>query len=279
MATILPAACYKAWSEKAELHQRLAGTVSLFDARDAAWEAVQAVARSIRVPTEAGNRITHGGIEMDFAVARHLTLTSYVTITWSIYDRLASVCGKLAAVAQLSGNQRRNLKILEDLLGDRSKKRKGSGEGSEEEESDKGDFIGFGLQRHLKEAYAWPLRVSYKVRNWLVHEGYEIAGHSMFKGVQIVDGFVLHDRAIKAIEIECFHSLDGDKIVGCCLSAADERWQTKDLLQVLKQYHGEVDTMFGCLLKWAVDSFVGQIHAFAERDSTSLALLGGKVGS
>ena len=32
------------------------------------------------------------------------------------------------------------------------------------------------------------------------------------------------------------------------------------------QYHGEVDIMFSALLKWSVDSFVGQIKAFAARD-------------
>lgn len=64
----------------------------IFPARDAAWATVQVVAASVVNPKNpAKNEISYNGLSMDFTIARHLALTSYVSVTWSIYDRLANV--------------------------------------------------------------------------------------------------------------------------------------------------------------------------------------------
>jgi hypothetical protein len=44
-----------------------------------------------------------------------------------------------------------------------------------------------------------------------------------------------------------------------------------DLISVLSAYHGEVDIMFSGLLKWCVDSFVGQFTTFSARDRLALS--------
>jgi len=246
--SVLPSRCYEQWTKRAMLHGVLDGTSAIFPARKAAWDAVQAVVNAATNATDpARNIVQHGGIQMEFGVARHLSLTSYVVVTWAVYDRLANVCGRLAGIAELAEHPKQNPKACEDFLG-------------------KKDSLGFASHLHIREAYAWPLKVTYKVRNWLVHEGYEEGGTPLFCGDRTRDGFRLHEDAAKYLQTCCDYSVDSGKIGRCCISAADECWDTRDLLRILSVYHQEVDELFAALVKWSVNAFVGQIQVFAARD-------------
>ena len=193
------------------------------------------------------NEVEFGSQRLDFGIARHLSLVSYVASVWSIYDRVSNACGRLAAISEIAENPRQNPKACEDLIG-------------------KKDTHGFSVQFHIREAYAWPLRVSYKVRNWLLHEGWEENSIPLFRGDSIGDGLLLHDDAARHLEKCSGYSTDGGKISGCCLSSSEECWPTSDLLLILPNYHAELDALFSGLLKWSVDSFVGKIEAFTARD-------------
>jgi len=245
-AASLPRKCYEQWQKRADLHQVLTGTITIFPARDAAWKTVQSVANAVAIP-DKNNVVTYGNIEVDFAIARHIALASYISVAWSAYDRIANVCGRIAGVSDLALNHQQNPKVFEDFLGDK-------------------DRLGFGSQQHLREAYGWPVRVSYRCRNWLIHEGYEIGGTQLFAGNKLQDGFILNDKAVEQLQKACGHTNDNGKIGSCCVSASDTSWDSRDLLRILEIYHGEIDTMFAALLKWSGDSFVGQIKAFAKRD-------------
>ena len=243
----LPANCYEKWLKRAMLHRVLDGAVQIFPARGAAWATVQAVAASVPNPQDpANNTITFSGLPMDFAVARHLAITSYVSVTWSIYDRLTNVCGRLAGISDLAENPRQNPRACEDFLG-------------------KKDTLGFTGHLHIQQAYAWPLKVAYKIRNWLVHEGYEEGGVPLFTGERISDGFRIHADAMDYLQKCCGYKSDNGKIECCCLHAADECWPTGELLTILSRYHAEIDAMLEGLVKWSVDSLIGQIRAFAVR--------------
>lgn len=246
--SVLPSRCYEQWTKRAMLHRVLDGTSAIFPARQAAWDAIQAVATSAaHAPDPTSDTVQYNGIDMDFAVARHLSFISYVAVCWAAYDRLANVCGRLAGVAELAENPKQNPKVCEDFLG-------------------KKDILGFAGHVHIREAYTWPLKVTYKVRNWLVHEGYEEGGTPLFSGDRIADGFRLHEDAAKYLQQCCGYEVDTGKITRSCISAADECWDTRDLLQILSVYHQEVDELFGALVKWSVNAFIAQVQVFAARD-------------
>lgn len=247
-SSALPPNCHEQWIKRAALHQTLAGTAGIFPARDGAWSAVQALTSPASVRDYEQNLVAHGALEIDFAVARHLALTTYVAVTWSAYDRLANVCGRLGGIADLAENPRQNPKACEDFLG-------------------KKDTMGFSGHLQIRQAYAWPLRVAYKVRNWLVHEGYEEGGTPLFAGDRIGDGFRLHEDAASHLETCCGYNVDGGKIDFCCLTATEECWPTRKLLTILDSYHAEVDTMYASLVKWTTAAFIGQIGAFTVRDT------------
>jgi hypothetical protein len=248
----LPTKCYEHWRGRAELHRTISGTIPLLTARSLAWKLVQEVSTSKPVK-DRPNIVKYGAVDMDFAVARHLSFTSYVAVTWSIYDRIANVCGRLSGSKSISGNPKQNPKLCEELLG-------------EKEDAKKRNTIGFAVHYHLQDAYSWPLKVSYKIRNWLVHEGYEEGSTPLFDGDSIPDGFQLHQDAVRHLQERCGYKEDEGKILFSCIDGTDKCWRDGNLLRILEQYHGEIDIMIGSLLKWSVDSFAGQIHVFAARD-------------
>jgi hypothetical protein len=252
----LPAKCYEQWRTRAALHQLLTRTIPILAARDSAWKIVQGVAKAQEVKDKP-KTVNYGDIEMEFTVARHLALTSYVSITWSIYDRLANVCGRLSSVGEVGNHPKQNPKLCEDLLG----------EIEEQGKRKKRDTMGFGGHFHIYAAYAWPIKVSYKIRNWLVHEGYEEGSILLFEGDGIADRFILNIDAVQHLQRACGGANDGNKKgESTCVSENDDYWINRDLLRILEQYNSEIDTMFVGLLKWSVGSFVGQIKAFAARD-------------
>jgi hypothetical protein len=97
----------------------------------------------------------------------------------------------------------------------------------------------------------------------------------LFKSDRIEDALCLDDNAVVHIEKICGISLDSnDEHNRCCVRGPANPWKNghnKDLLVVLERYHAEVDTMLAGLLKWSVDSFVGQVVAFSERDKGVLS--------
>lgn len=290
----IPVACYKRWEDMAALYASLLGTISLFDIRDNAWRVVESLTDPTRIevekkansapqaaPTEKTYDFSHDGIRMDFANARHLTLVSYVSVAWSIYDRLANVCGRLAATDEVRQHYKQNPKLVEDLLAKSKDRPSESAEaGSDYKQNKNGRYeygnqlFAFSMQHHLRSAYDWPTRVSYAIRNWLVHEGQSIGSVRLFHSDNIEDGLRLHGDAVSYIEKICNISRDGNSDPErCCLRDRDNPWrdgQDKDLHTILRCYNGEVDHMLAGLLKWSTDSFVGQFTAFSERDRALL---------
>lgn len=248
----LPPKCYESWSKRASLHRQLSKTADLFVARELAWQLLNSILSPTSISSATDNTVTYNGIEMNFSIARHLALTSYVSVCWSIYDRIANVCGRLAGTSDIADNPKQNPKACEDFLG-------------------KKDTLGFGTHQYLQQAYKWPLKVAYKIRNWLVHEGYEEGGTDLFCGDKISDGFILSNNAASYIERLCDYNNDDDgKIQFCCLNSSEECWPTKNLLNILSKYHDELDIMFSDLIKWSVDAFTKQIITFSNRDRNQI---------
>lgn len=243
---ILPAECYKQWKDLSDFHKTLRATVHLFPARDKAWELFVNVSGSESVNDLNPNTIKYNGLETDFAIARHLTLISYITVTWSIYDRLSNVCGRIAGVPSLAMNVKQNPKALGDFI-------------------DQTKYLGFSFHKLLKSGYGKPLRTMYMIRNTLVHDGCESSGIPLFENDH-PGCCTLHEEHIKIID----EKIRDRSPEGCCLVESDDLWATKDLKRILKAYQDEVDNMFSSFVKWSTYSLSLQFELFAQRDKEKL---------
>jgi hypothetical protein len=258
----LPARCYEEWERMASLHANLTKTIPLLEGRSKAWDVMKLLVSTDRVSREAQRLsrralsaatstpdFTFDGVPMAFPLARHLAATGYVCVSWSLYDRLANVCGRLASWKDIPDDSWQDPKLWGNLMGEGSK-----------------NLGGFLIQQPLANAYGWPTGVAYKIRNWLVHDGGDVGRNDFFQGTQITDGFILHADAVAYLEKCCNYKCENGRISRCCIAATEEPWPKRDLLQILDKYHGEIDTMLACLVKWSVESLVGQVTAFSERD-------------
>lgn len=243
----LPPKCFVRCIESAGLDRLLDGTALIFPAKLAAWENVQTVVSAPCGDPARPNKIPIDKQSLDYAVARHISLLSYLAAACSIYDRFSNACNRIAGTSGIGEHPKQKPKACEDFLG-------------------KKDILGLSCHYHIQHASAWPPRVTYKIRTWLVHEGCEEKGITLFQGDSIRGGFRLHHETARHIEECCgYISADG-RIVACCLAAAEKCWPTRELLTILNVYHAELDTLFAGLAKWSVDSFAGQIAAFTAKD-------------
>lgn len=263
---LLPADCYRRWANLAQLHGTLERTAPLLETRLRAWEVVKGLVDEGRIKKERERLIaapadqpaqefSHDGVEMSFPAARHLALTAYLTTTWSIYDRLTNVCGRIAGTDGLGQNPKQNPKLCEDLLYDKQK-------------------LGFSIGHHLRATYAWPIRISYGIRNWLVHEGYQNGSIPFFEGNNIHDGLTLHEDAVKYLaEMSDFRDDGSGSPASCRLKESRNPWgsaKKKDLLVILPVYHAEIDDFFRAFLIWVVESFANQVLHFSSCDGEVL---------
>jgi hypothetical protein len=188
----------------------------------------------------------------------------------------------MAATEEVRQHYKQNPKLIEDLLAkEKEKSNSSDAENPEKKKSSLGrneygsQLFAFSMQYHLRTGYDWPARVTYTIRNWLVHEGGSIGNMRLFYGDNIEDGLRLHSDAIQHIENTCNLQADGSgDPLRCCLRGPANPWvkgRDIDLISVLSAYHSEVDIMFSGLLKWCVDSFVGQFTAFSARDRLVLS--------
>ncbi len=132
-------------------------------------------------------------------------------------------------------------------------------------EHGKKDVLGFACHSIVSDSYAWPIRVAYKIRNWIVHEGWEGA-IPMFAGDQFAYGLTLHADAKEHL-LKCVaarYLLDVSSSVG--LPANDEKMVDWGPPPILPQYQREIDTMFCALVAWATYALQFQMKFFSDRD-------------
>jgi hypothetical protein len=255
----LPTDCYTLWCTRIEdLQHPLEATEKLLDTRDAASSVVARLERDAASVAPDAATVRFASQDMSFELARHLAVAAYLTTTWTIYDRLANVCGRLIGTDSVgdAAGPRSNPKLCEHFLTGRGDK-------------DKHKVLhGFSLAK-LLPAYAWPAKASYALRNWMTHEGQELEGISLFVGSSPSAGFTLHERATERITNDL--AQENTPPHSCCLTDDPHfPWYDRNIMTVLERYHAEVDTMLAGMVRWSVNSFVEQITWFSDRDRGQL---------
>ena len=113
----LPQECYNLWNQHAPSVEYLVSTLKLFPAREKTLEMINELVSKVPQLTNmlSNNDVIDDRIK-NFVTDRHLAFVAYVAITWSIYDRLANVCGRLASTTEFPANPRQNPKLVENFL-------------------------------------------------------------------------------------------------------------------------------------------------------------------
>ena len=206
-------------------------------------------------------RIQYGRVALRPETARHVFVTAYVSLTWSVYDLLYDLFSRLCGSSKTTCNDVPSQnKKLSDLF-----------------ECDKGQIY-CGHDALLRDKYYWIYRVSYVVRNAFVHEGGRFLGIPLLQEDIANRYFQLSDNALSAIETWIDESLAWQRrcLIGDSSLKRKEKsitntlmtrgknlfpWYNRDIRTLLLQYNSHLDDMFAHMMVWSVNSFIAQVEA------------------
>lgn len=281
---VVPNDCYVTWQKRSGYHQYLAEVLNLLQVRENACEAMDRLSKEASdVASSPGHEFHYCNSPVSFASARFLTLQSYVSTVWVVYDKLANVCARIIGPASIGNNDisSRNAKLYSAFFPDKNANKKSTSNelSLDEPKTNEGNPVdrpnGFALQTLLAHQWSWPVKVSYKIRNLVVHEGMRWVGGCFFRGDSPSDGFKMRDELKTQLDTACGKQLNGGGRLRECLSRmANEDgfpWYGDDVRIILKKCHSEIDVLFSTLLQWCVPAFCSQVMLFSEPDKMSLA--------
>ena len=281
---VVPKDCYVMWQKRSQYHKYLAEVLSLLQVRESASNAMDRLSEEASdVMTSPDHEFHYCDSSVSFPSARFLTLQNYVTTVWVIYDKLANVCARIIGPTPIGNNNSamHNAKLYSAFFPDKNgNKKPTSNELSlDEPKTNEGNPVdrpnGFALQTLLAYQWSWPVKVSYKIRNLVVHEGMRWVDGCFFKGDVPSDGFKICDKLKNYLDNACGKQLvGGGRLRECLFRMANEDgfpWYGDDVRIILKKCHSEIDVLFSTLLQWCVPAFCSQVMLFSEPDKMSLA--------
>lgn len=236
---------YGDWLEKAKMHVDLGETVKLFECRASALRCLEGLRDyASKLGTKPiSEKILHGTTEIPIFAARLLAIDSYIASTWSIYDRLSNVFGRIMGDAKNVGNNSslHGPKLVEDLIG-----------------QIKGCYQGFGISELLSKLYGDVIYSSYFLRNSFMHDG------GMMGNVPILSG----SSAVACFELSKDNAEKMNRVVAgrsCASGAGLFKFSEGDFISQLKACNDDLDKMFISLARFVVGSFCAQVYLFCGR--------------
>jgi len=230
-----------------QLLPQLENAKSLLPVRDAALQAL--LAFPTQVSRTSPDLFLYNGIDVTFKIGRYLLFQNYAVTTWALYDTVSKVSGLLCGNDDLSKNFVKPAKLYEDFLQGKTS-------------------VGARVRDHLKGGYGWPIALSYKIRNWLTHDGHSHDGSEMFK----------YDSPLTGSEFEMLDSAWDIVVRSCKGDPAQTRLtpfpDVKANLAIgLQTCNTEVDEAAGFLLTWSTGIARLQAALLFPRDMTGPATI------
>ena len=245
------------WFIKAKLHEDLGETLKLFECRASAMKCLEGLRDNT---SKLGSKpisetILYGTTEMSIFAARLLAIDSYLASTWSIYDRLSNVFGRLMGDAKIveAPSSAQNPKLVEDIIG-----------------QVKGCYHGFGTNELLSKLYGDLIYSSYFLRNSFMHDGGMIGNVSILSGSSAAACFELSKENAEKMNRAVSARL-------CGSGSGLFKFTEGDFISQLRACHDDLDKMFIALAGFVVRSFCAQVYLFCGKigiNSTANAELG-----
>lgn len=281
--SVVPKKCYKVWRLRSQYHKYLADVGGLVDLREKALKEMIELDQDASASTSGidERQFRYYDTLMKFSEVRFFLLVNYMSITWSIYDKLANVCARIVGPLSIgnSSDVTRNAKLYGSFLVNKNDKSRDDheqiiGQNSAHEKSHVDRPDGFALDVVLSSQWLWPVAVSYKIRNLITHEGMCRVEGDFFVDNSPKNGFKICEDLKRSLERTCTKQVNGAEVSREYLSklATEEGfpWYGDDLLIILQKYNAEIDDLYSKLLLWCVPSFCSQVTLFSEPDKQLL---------
>lgn len=234
------------WISQDTLLDDFLSTIQLLPVRLAAWRSFQSIINPRHIESQSQSIISFMDQKIPFSVARSLVLSPYIISTFSFYESLLEICCKITDYKKITKHSKYR-KFLEMFINGQKKAQ-----------------VNHQLPKTLTGYCGWPVKVSYFIRNKIVHEGTTINRKPLFRGDNLSDGFYLNKEAIDEIMDEC----ESDKIIPDQSRWEKEEthpWFDKSIVTIFEHYHSELDEMFVYLLDWSLSLLADPCQEFYNR--------------
>ena len=244
------------WRIKAGLHRNLSGALQTFECRERSCEFMKKLRTDFSNSSEPdlNENMKLCGTDLPCFVVRSMAISSYLTLSWSVYDMLVGVIGKLIGTTAITKEPMsyHQAKLFENFIG------------CDEKDFKKFDYAG--VARELRDRYTWPITCSYMFRNVFVHDGGYIGGLPILEKRCLNTAFNLVGDGFKKFNESLKERLGKIDFIGnavCDFTRdADNNF---DFIENVNICNDQVDECVSSLLDWAVEVFKMQVKCFVKR--------------
>jgi hypothetical protein len=149
-----------------------------------AREAVRAYLAGLELRVDADDQIEFGGNLIKFSHARLIGVEAYLSLSWSIADRITEMAGRVLCTADGGAlNEANAPKLVSHFMRDSDRKSK----------------TAVMVFDSLRQTFGWAIALSYAIRNHFVHDG-GLKSVEFFEGRTSADAFKSSDAGWRPVE-------------------------------------------------------------------------------
>lgn len=212
--------------------------VGMLGARAAALQLLDA----LETKADADDCVLLGGTRVKYQHVRFIGVQAYVTTNWALAHRITGMVGRVLCTpeAGLSGVSPAQL-VSHFIQRDKIRKTTAAA-----------------LFESVRQAFGWPVGLSYAIRNHFVHDGAQTGGSDFFEGPSSASAFRISADGWDRVETKA----ETDYRVERSCHRAGANWPTTprdDLRVVLTACEREMDDALGILLGSACMSLLAHV--------------------
>lgn len=240
-------------SARSDCFERLDSILGLMKVRDAAENALSVHDADIkgRPNSALSEEIDYFETSLPCSDARLLVLNTYLASTWMVYDRLMGCIGKIMGPTAMLKDERffQQAKLFETFVPEKGEPK----------------IDDFSIGRLVRDAYTWPIAISYQLRNAFVHDGGYIDNDFLLDKTQVGKMFNLSAQGALAFEKCLTKRLNVNSVPSQYSLDA-----TVDVRILLKSCTSEIDELLCSLVNSAAAGIWIVAKTFLGRDGFTL---------
>lgn len=179
--------------------------------------------------------------------ARMMFFNSYLSTTWSIYDSLSEIVGKMLCVDSIAKKQNSRPQLWSEFVRN----------GGKSLSSRTSDLI--------KKNYGWPIAISYAIRNHFIHDGAQKEGKAFLSPVSSINCFEISQEGFSFLEEKVKEEYK--MLPEYTLLSDPWPWHIDNLFEMLNTCHREIDKAMSLLLITSVKDIREQIVFLIQNES------------
>jgi hypothetical protein len=142
--------------------------IGMVEARAAALQLLDA----LETKADADDCVPLGDARVKYQHVRFIGVQAYVTTTWALADRITGMVGRVLCTPEAGLNGVSPAQLVSHFVQKERKKTTAAA-----------------LFESVRQAFGWPIGLSYAIRNHFVHDGGQIGGSDLFAGPSAAAAF------------------------------------------------------------------------------------------